>query len=114
LPFETIGVEKPNPTGASHFGVRPVEGKEVRMPVSVQALSRLGPRHCGQSAASKGPAMGKSKQAISGFVRECRRTSKRTPFWGWSSYLIALWSNAKGQDRARIEGELERPTEQDV
>jgi hypothetical protein len=58
--------------------------------------------------------MGNSKQAISGFVRQCRRTSGRTAFWVWSSYIIALWSNAKGQDRARIEEELEHPTEQGV
>jgi hypothetical protein len=57
--------------------------------------------------------MGNSKQAISGFVRECRRTSRRSPVWVWSSYLIALWSNAKGQDRARIQEELEHPAEQD-
>src|SRR5512133_1688236 len=57
------------------------------MPVSVQVPSRFGPRHCGQSAAIKGPAPGNIKHANSSSVMQCRLMSITTPVWLWS-YLF--------------------------
>src|SRR5215471_3858845 len=78
-----IGVEYPKPTGTFHFGTMPVEGKEEAIPVSVQVPSRLGPRHCGQSAAIRGPAIGNTKHTLSSPVTRRLLTSIRIPICFW-------------------------------
>jgi hypothetical protein len=57
-----IGLEYPNPTGIFHFRTSPFEGKEERIPDSVQTPSRFGPRHCGQSVANVLACMNRIKK----------------------------------------------------
>src|SRR5262245_59781593 len=53
-PCETAGPAKPPPIGCLHSTFSPSDGNFSRMPVSRHTPSRLGPSHCGQSAADKG------------------------------------------------------------